>query len=222
MTPDAISRMLLMCWMGALGLLLIRLLWLRLHHDYLLFAVSCATDVIFGITMLHYGLASQATAGLGLLGDTMDVFLTPSVGAELFGPARATEPYASRQLTPLIFTLLAGLGIDLFLVSSPDADSLQAASVLAFMVDTVVALVVVSYVLRRLRTRERTADRNLAWLQRLFAVELIASVVRSLFGLFLDSPQASVLDILFFSVCLCATSACVISLRKQPELPVSS
>jgi hypothetical protein len=222
MTADAIAQILLILWMSALGCLLIRLLILRLHYSHLLFTVSCGLDLVFGIATLQHGIASPASASLGLLGDTMDVFLTPSVAAELFGSTRALEAYPGRQLAPLILTLLAGIGVELFLASSPDNESFQSASVLAFVADTMVTLLVVSYVIRKARQQNVAVERNSLWLRRLFAVELVASAIRSLIGPFLASPQVGVVDILFFSICLVATAVCTFALRKTiPAAPAS-
>jgi hypothetical protein len=221
MTADAISQILLISWMIALGLLLIRMLALRLHHSHLLFVVSCGIDLVFGIATLQYGIASQAAAGLGLLGDTMDVFLTPSVASELYGPPVSVEAYPTRTLTPLILTLLAGIGIDLFLTSTPDTDSFQSAGLLAFIADTIITLLVISYIVRRSRQQELLVERNSLWLRRLFAIELIASGLRSLVGPFLAEPQVGIVDVLFFGVCLVATSVCMFALRRPPEAATS-
>jgi hypothetical protein len=221
MTADAIAQILLISWMVALGLLLMRMLMLRLHHTHLLFAVSCGIDLVFGIATLQYGIASQAAAGMGLLGDTMDVFLTPSVASELFGPPVAVEAYSTRTLTPIILTLLAGIGIDLFLTNTPDADSFQSASLLAFVADTIITLLVISYIVRRSRQQDLLVERNSLWLRRLFAVELIASGLRSLVGPFIAEPQVGIVDVLFFAVCLAATAVCMLALRKTPESSAS-
>lgn len=221
MSPDAIAQILLISWMVALGLLVIRMLILRLHQTYLLFVTSCGIDLLFGIATLQYGIASQAAASLGLLGDTMDLFLTPSVAAELFGPPGSIEGYPTRQLTPLILTLLAGIGIDLFLTSTPDTDSFQSAALLAFVADTIVTLFVISYLIRRSRQQDLIVERNALWLRRLFAVELIAGALRSLIGPFLASPESGIVDVLFFGTCLVATTVCTFALRKAPEAPVS-
>jgi hypothetical protein len=221
MNLDAIARILLILWMSALGCLVIRLLLLRLHHGYLLFTVSCGLDLAFGVATLQYGITSQASETLALLGDTMDIFLTPSVAAELFGPAGAFEAYPARQITPLILTFVAGLGIELFLAGNPDTESFQSASVLAFLADTIVTLVVIGYITRKARQRDAAVERNALWLRRLFAVELVAGAIRNLVGLFLASPQVGVIDIVFFSVCLVATAVCTFALRKPPPAPAS-
>ncbi|HXE14475.1 MAG TPA: hypothetical protein VN633_20280 [Bryobacteraceae bacterium] len=217
MSPDGIAQVLLICWMAALGLLLVRMLFLGLHRSHLLFAVSCGIDLVFGIAILKIGIASAAAGALGLLGDTMDVFLTPSIAAEFYGPPGTFEGNATRQLTPLIFTLIAGIGIILFLVSGPDRDTFQSASALAFIADTLVTLFVISYVIRRSRQMDSPVDRNSLWLRRLFAVELIAGALRSVIGLFFASPKIGILDILFFAVCLIATFVCMFALRKPVE-----
>jgi hypothetical protein len=217
MNPDAIAQALLICWMTALGLLLVRILFLRLHRSHLLFAASCGIDLVFGIAMLKIGIVSTAAAALGLLGDTMDIFLTPSIAAEFYGPPNLFETRPSRQLTPLIFMLIAGLAIDLFLIGGPDSDTFQSASVLAFIADTLVTLFVISYVIRRSRQMDPLVDRNSLWLRRLFAIELIAGALRSVIGLFFASPQIGILDILFFAVCLIATFVCMFALRKPAE-----
>jgi hypothetical protein len=221
MSADAIAQIVLILWMSALGCLLIRLLVLRLHHSHLLFTVSCGLDLVFGIATLQYGIASQASASLGLLGDTMDVFLTPSVAAELFSEAGAFEASPARWTAPLVLILFAGICIDLFLASTPDNDSFQSASVLAFVADTIVTLLVISYVIRKTRQQDVAVERNILWLRRLFAVELVAGAIRSLIGPFLASPQVGVVDILFFSVCLVATAVCTFALRKPPPAPAS-
>jgi hypothetical protein len=216
MSPDGIAQVLLICWMAALGLLLVRMLFLGLHRSHLLFAVSCGIDLVFGIAILKIGITSTAAGSLGLLGDTMDLFLTPSIAAEFYAP-EAFEGSPTRQLTSLIFTLIAGIGIILFLVSGPDNDTLQSASALAFIADTLVTLFVISYVIRRSRQVDALVDRNSLWLRRLFAVELIAGALRSVIGLFFASPKIGILDILFFAVCLIATFVCMFALRKPAE-----
>jgi hypothetical protein len=110
--------------------------------------------------------------------------------------------------------LVAGIGIVLFLISGPDNDSFQSASMLAFVADTLVTLFVISYVIRRSRQVEPLVERNAFWLRRLFAIELIAGALRSVIGLFFASPQIGILDILFFAVCLVATAVCMLALRK--------
>lgn len=214
MDPDTIAQVLLICWMAALGLLLARMLFLGLHRPHLLFAVSCGIDLVFGITILKVGIASTVAGVLGLLGDTMDIFLTPSIAAEFYTPPESFEGSPTRQLTPLIFTLIAGIGVILFLLSGPDNDTFRSASVLAFIADTLVTLFVISYVIRRGRQTDPLVDRNSLWLRRLFAVELIAGALRSVIGLFFASPQIGILDILFFAVCLIATFVCMFALRK--------
>jgi hypothetical protein len=214
MNADATAQVLLICWMTALGLLLVRMLFLGLHRSHLLFVASCGIDLVFGIATLKIGFASAAAGSLGLLGYTMDLFLTPSIAAEFYGPPGLFEARPSRQLTPLIFTLVAGIGIVLFLISGPDNDSFQSASMLAFVADTLVTLFVISYVIRRSRQVEPLVERNAFWLRRLFAIELIAGALRSVIGLFFASPQIGILDILFFAVCLVATAVCMLALRK--------
>ena len=215
MSPDAIVQVLLIAWMAALGLLLVRLLWLGLHHRYLLFVISTGLDLVFGAATLQSGLASRVAQNLGLLGDTMDIFLTPSIAIELFGPADRPALPTSRYLSPLILMVLAAGGIVLFLSGSPDAESFQSASMLAFLADTMVTLLVLSFVARRHRQKE-VVDRNTLWLRRLFTFELVMSALHSLVAPFIGASQFNFVDMAFFSTSMLATAVCTFALRRVP------
>jgi hypothetical protein len=216
MSSDAIVQWLLIAWMVSLGLLLMRMLWLGLHHRYLLFVISTGLDVVFGAATLQSGLASRAAQNLGLLGDTMDIFLTPSIAVELFNPADHPALPPARHFSPLILMVLAAGGIVLFLSGSPDADSVQSASMVAFLADTMVTLLVLSFVARRYRQKE-IVDRNTLWLRRLFTFELVMSALHSLIAPFLAASQFSVVDMAFFGTSMIATAACTLALRRVPE-----
>jgi hypothetical protein len=216
MSPDAIVRIMLILWITALGLLLLRLLWLRLHQTYLLFTISAALDLVFGLASLKYGLLSRSVANLGLLGDTMDLFLTPSIALELFSAPGTFAMYPIRYLSPVLLTVFAGAGINLFLVSGPDSDSLEAAAGLAYIADTMMTIFVLSFVLRKNRTQELLVERNTLWLRRLFTIELIMSAVHSLIAPFIDAKQFNFVDIVFFGLSVIATAACTLALRKTP------
>jgi hypothetical protein len=117
-------------------------------------------------------------------------------------------------LSPLLLTLLAGAGIDLFLADGPDTESFQSASGLAFLVDTMITLFVVSFVIRKMRQKEPALSRNTLWLRRLFAFGLIASTLHNLISAFLDVNQFNILNVVFFSLSAVATGFCAASLRK--------
>jgi hypothetical protein len=216
MTPDAIIHTLLILWVGALVLLLARLFLLRLHKAYILFTVSTALDIVFGIATLQSGISSQGAENLALLGDTMDIFLTPSVAVELISMPGTGGAYSSRYLSVVLFMLLAGAGITMFLAGSPDKDSFEAATSLAYIADTMMTLFVISFLLRRLRLKDLTADHNTQWLRRLFLIQLSASAIHSLLAPFLPQSAFNIVDILFFSVSLAATLLCTLRLRKAP------
>ncbi len=216
MSPDAILHVLLILWMVALGLLLARMFLLGLHKTYFLFTISTALDIIFGVATLKFGFASQGVENLSLLGDTMDVFLTPSVALELISLPVLRSAAPARFLSPVVFTLLAGAGINIFLAGSPDKESFEAAGALAFIADTMVTLLVISFLVRRLRQQDLAVERNPQWLRRLFLFQLVASAVHSLSALFVNQAAFSFVDIAFFSLSLVATVVCTLALRKPP------
>lgn len=221
MPLDTIVQYLLMAWMAALGLLLVRMLWLRLHHQYLLFVISTGLDVVFGAATLETGLTSRAAQGLGLLGNTMDIFLAPAIAIELFHPQDRPALSQGRFLSPLILMIVAAGAVILFLSGSPDNDSFQSAAGLAFLVDTMVTLFVLSFVVRRYRQKE-IVDRNTLWLRRLFAFELVMSTLHSLVGPFLEEWQFNFFDIGFFAVSVIATAICTFALRRSPSVPAKA
>jgi hypothetical protein len=216
MQLDTVVHILLIAWMAALGLLLVRMLWLGLHHQYLVFAISTGLDIVFGVATLQSGLASHAAESLGLLGDTMDIFLTPAIASELFGMGDRPATSSGRSLTSLVLMIVAAGAIILFLSSSPDTDSLQSAATVAFLADTMVTLLVLSFVVRRYRQNEMV-DRNTLWLRRLFTFELVMSALHSLIAPFLAASQFNFVDIGFFSASMIATAICTFALRRAPS-----
>jgi hypothetical protein len=116
----------------------------------------------------------------------------------------------------VLLTVFAGAGINLFLVSGPDSDSLEAAAGLAYIADTMMTIFVLSFVLRKNRTQELLVERNTLWLRRLFTIELIMSAVHSLIAPFIDAKQFNFVDIVFFGLSVIATAACTLALRKTP------
>ena len=215
MSPDAIVQVLLIAWMAALGLLLLRMLWLGLHQRYLLFVISTGLDLVFGAATLQFGLVSRVAQNLGLLGNAMDIFLTPSIAIELFIPQARAAMSPTRFLSPVILMILAAGGIVLFLNGNPDTDSFQSAAMLAFLADTMVTLLILSFVARRHRQKE-IVDRNTLWLRRLFTFELVMSALHSLVAPFLAASQFSFVDMAFFSISLIATAVCTFALRRVP------
>lgn len=221
MPLERVVSILLIAWMAALALLLLRMLWLGLHQRYLLFAISTGLDIVFGAATLQSGLATRAAQNLGLLGDTMDIFLTPSIAAELFAPADRSSGAASRPMTTVVLMILAAGGIILFLSGTPDADSFQSAAMVAFLADTMITLFVLSFVVRRHRQKE-IVDRNTLWLRRLFTFELVVSALHSLIAPFLAASQFSFADIAFFSASMVATAVCTFALRRSPSAAPAS
>src|SRR4051812_10628113 len=167
MPADGIEQILVMVWIAALAILILRMLMLRLHQTYFLFTISTGLDLIFAAAVLKNGLVSKGSASLALLGDTMDIFLTPSVALELFSVAGGPAAYPFRVLSPLLLMLFAGAGINLFLSDNPDADTLQAALELAHIADLMITVFVISFVIRKLRQQDAPLDRNTLWLRRL-------------------------------------------------------
>ncbi len=215
MSIDSLVQILLIAWMAALALLLLRMLWLGLHHQYLLFVISTGLDVIFGAATLQSGLASRAAQGLGLLGDTMDIFLAPAIGVELFTSIDRPSLPPSRFLTPVILMILAAGAVVLFLGGNPHTGSFPSGAARGFLPDTLVTLLVLSFVMRRYRQKE-IVDRNTLWLRRLFTFELAVSLLHSLVAPFLAASQFNFVDIGFFSTSMVATAICTFALRRVP------
>jgi hypothetical protein len=215
MSSDTISHIFLLLWVASLACLVIRLFYLKLYLEYLLFTISTALSVVFGFASSRLAPTAPGQESLGLLGNTMDIFLEPSIALELFGSAARTAAQ-SRFWSPLILMTLSGVGIAAFLLGSPDKDSFEAAASFAFIIDTIVTVVVLTYVIRRLREGGPPPDRNLLWLRRLFVFELATSVVRGALAFVVSLSYSSILDILFFGTGLIATAICTFGLRKAP------
>jgi hypothetical protein len=216
MPGDGIEQILVTVWIAALSILLLRMLMLRLHQTYLLFTISTGLDLIFAAAILKNGLVSKGSASLALLGDTMDIFLTPSVALELFSVSGGLAAYPFRVLSPVLLMLFAGAGINLFLADNPDTDALQAALELAHIADLMITIFVISFVIRKLRQQDSTLDRNTLWLRRLFFIELISSAIQSMAAPFVDAQYYGVVESAFLSISVLATAICTISLRKIP------
>ena len=221
MPLDTVLQFLLIAWMAALGLLLVRMLWLGLHQQYLMFVISTGLDVVFGAATLQTGLTSRAAQGLGLLGNTMDIFIAPAIAVELFHPQDRPALSPARFLSSVILMILAAGAVILFLSDTPDTDSFQSAAGLAFLADTMVTLLVLSFVVRRYRQKE-IVDRNTLWLRRLFTFELVMSALHSLIGPFLAEGQFTFFDIGFFGVSVIATAICTVALRRSPSVPAKA
>lgn len=205
-----------MIWLAALCLLLLRLFQLRLNHRFSLFTVSTAFDIVFGAATVYIGLNAAGMANIGLLGDTMDLFLTPFVAFELFSNPES-ENNSARFIGPCLVTLGAAACVVFFLMSSPEPDSIETAEGLAFLMDTVMTIVIIWYSLRKLSRASVAPDRNLLWLRRLFLVELVSSALRSLVEPLFAGAHLTALDIIFFVISVIATAVCAFSLRKRSE-----
>jgi hypothetical protein len=215
MSVATISHVLLLLWVASLACLAIRLFHLKLHLEYLLFTVSTALSVVFGFASAQFPPNAPAQESLGLLGNTMDIFLEPSIALELFG-VRSKPATQSRFWSPLILMMMGGLGISAFLLASPDNTSFEAASSFAFIIDTGVTVFVLIYVIRQIRESGVAPDRNLRWLRRLFVFELAMSVARGALAFVVSLSYSNILDILFFGTGLIATAICTFGLRKAP------
>lgn len=206
-----------MVWLAALCLLLLRLFQLGLHQRLPLFTVSTGFDIVFAAATVYLGLNATGMANVGLLGDTMDLFLTPFVAFELFSPQLKGESGAVRFVGPCLVTLGAAAAVVLFLMSSPDSDSIETAEGLAFLLDTVMTVVVIWYALRKLSRSSAAPDRNLIWLRRLFLVELVSSALRSIIEPLFASAHLTAIDIIVLVVSVTATAVCALSLRRRSE-----
>lgn len=221
MSPDFGLQVLLILWLVALGLLLLRMLQLGLHHPYLFFAISTGISLVFGVATLLVGINSHETGNLAMLDDTMDIFLVPSIAIELFAIARQNAAAAGRSLMPLYLMIIAGSGVVLFLSGSPDAESVQAGYTLAYMADTMVTILVLSFVVRKSREKQ-VLERNTLWLRRLFTIELIISAVQSFIALFIKPSQFSFFAMAFFGASMIATAVCTFALRRDPSVPAKA
>lgn len=208
---------LLILWLAALCLLMLRLLHLRLHHSYPLFTMSTGFDIIFGAAAVYMGISAAGMANLGLLGDTMDVFLTPFIALELFSIRPDRDGAPARFIGPALVTLAAAGAVVVFLMNSPDGDSLEAAEGIAFLADTVMTVVVIWYALRKSFRASPLPGRNLLWLRRLFLIELVSSALRNLVAPLFANARLTLLDIAFIAVSVIATAVCTLALRKKNE-----
>ena len=222
MSADTTIHYLLILWLAALCLLMLRLLHLRLHHRYPLFTLSTGFDIVFGAATVYIGLNAAGMANLGLLGDTMDLFLTPFIAFELFSTNVERKGDYAKFMGPALVTMGAAAVVVLFLMSSPDADSIEAAEGLAFLMDTLVTVVVIWYALRKSSRASATPERNLLWLRRLFLVELVSSALRSIIEPLFASAHVTALDIVFFVVGVIATAVCTFALRKKSDPSVAA
>jgi hypothetical protein len=220
MSADSIMFYVLIVWLAALFVLLLRLFQLRLHQRIPLFTISTAFEIVFGATTVYLGLNAAGLANLGLLGDTMDLFLTPFIAFELFA-ARPDNDRSSKFIGPAAVTLGAAATVVAFLMSSPGGDSIEAAEGLAFLADTVMTVVVIWYALRKMAGSSAAPGRNLLWIRRLFLVELVSSALRSIIEPLFASTHFNMLDIAFFAVSVIATALCTFALRKtsEPSVP---
>jgi hypothetical protein len=216
MSPDSIMRYVLVIWLVALLALLLRLFQLHLHHRIPLFTLSTAFDIVFGATTAYLGVNATALANLGLLGNAMDLFLTPFIAFELFS-AKSEGDGNSKFLGPALVTLGAAAAVVLFLMGSPGVDSIEVAEGLAFLADTVMTVVVAWYALRKMGGSTAAPGRNLLWIRRLFVIELVSSALRSIIEPLLASAHFNALDIVFFAVSVIATALCTVALRKRSE-----
>lgn len=214
-------QLLLILWLVALALLLLRMLQLGLHHPYLLFAISTGLSLVFGVATLQAGINSHVTENLGMLADTMDIFLAPSIAMELFALPKQLGTPVGRSLMPVYLMIIAGSGVVMFLSSSPDAESVQSAYTLAYMADTMVTILVLSFVMRKNREKQ-IVERNTLWLRRLFTMELVISATQSLIALFIKPSQFSFFAMAFFGVSMIATAVCTFGLRREPSVPAKA
>src|SRR5271166_134687 len=180
MSLDAIAKTLMILFLGALAVFLVRLIMLRIQERYPIFVISNGLDMVFGVAMVLLGTGARSLVNVDLVALAIDVALTPFVAFELYRATKADDPFSLRFLAPVVVAMLAGCVVTGYLATAPDEEALKEAYATAYLFDTVVTLGVLGFLVGKLRRGAGPADRNLKWMRRLFVFEIASSGIRNM------------------------------------------
>ncbi len=218
MSVDAVEKVLLVLFLGALAVFLLRLMMLRIQLRYPLFVISNGLDMVFGAAMVLLGAGSRGLLNVDLLATAIDVTLTPFVAFELYRSSKADDAASLRFLGPVVAAMLAGCIVTGYLGTGPDDESLKGAYATAYLLDTAVTLGVLGFLVGKLRRGVVPAERNLKWMRRLFVFEIASSGLRNMMEPFLPAQSSQIAYLVYVGLSFIVMVVCAAALRKQPEV----
>ena len=218
MSPDGIEQILLGLVVAATGLLLLRLMMLKLHDPFPLFTVSVGLGVVFGVAAITLGAKQPGFMELEALSLAIDFFLTPFVALELYRTISAGEHETQswRFLGPIAASLLAGGFVVVYFASNPEKQDREQVMSVAFILDTLMTFCVLGYLISTIRKGLPQADRNIKWLRRFFLLTTAADAIDSfveinlIFAGIPEKPAHFAYSGLVFAI----TAVCALALRK--------
>ncbi|MGA7415944.1 MAG: hypothetical protein WBW33_36065, partial [Bryobacteraceae bacterium] len=136
MSVDAVAKVLMVLFLGALAVFLLRLIMLRIQHWYPIFVISNGLDMVFGVATVLLGVGSRGEANVELVALAVSVTLTPFVAFELYRAKKPDDHLSLRFLAPVVAAMLAGCVVTGFLGTGPDEESMKEAWLTAYLFDT--------------------------------------------------------------------------------------
>jgi len=218
MSVGAIETALMVMFLAALAIFLVRLIMLRIQDVYPIFVISNGLDMVFGATAVVLGNGSRSMANVDLVGLAISVALTPFVAFELYRTKRADDHASLRFLAPVVVAMLAGCVVTGYLATGPDEESLKDAYVTAYLFDTAVTLGVLGFLVGKLRRGVGPADRNLTWMRRLFLFEIASSGIRNLVEPMLTAQSSQIAYDVYVGLSFVVMAVCAFALRKPAEV----
>jgi hypothetical protein len=218
MQVDAVSKVMMVLFLGALAVFLVRLIMLRIQNRFPLFVISNGLDMVFGVTMVALGTETRSLLNVDLLGLVMGATLTPFVAFELYRSQYDEDHQSLRFLVPITATVVAGCIVTAYLGSTPDEESMKGAYEFGILFDTVVTFGVLGLLVGKMRHGVSPADRNLSWMRRLFVFEVASSGLLTLVDALAPAQSGNVVHLIYVGLSFVVMAVCALALRKQQQV----
>ncbi len=209
------------------GLLLCRVLLLRLHRVYLFITLICLLGLFFDVVLLWFGPSSQESARIFLYSRFLYAMLFPAVAWDVF---EEMKPQISklrrlgiiRLISGLLLATIFGLIVSAFAENEPGAPPARLATLaIVLWAGSSTASLTFLFALRKnLRAQKIELPRNtFVWLifyQLSFAYEILSCFFVVVAPL-LKSPATDIVELVLSIYDIAITSWCIVKLRALPS-----
>ena len=209
------------------GLLLIRVLMLRLQRVYVFITLACALSLLFDIVTVWLGTGSQASFRVFVYSRFLYVFVYPLTAADVFEEVKdRTSKLRRLALTKLIsglfFAALFGFVLSLFIQGEANGEPVVTTTLaLVLWAGSSSATLAFLWTLHRgmkLQNIDRPNNTSV-WLG-FWALTLIAEVLSCFYELlvpFVKAGATDVANLLFLTYGIAITGWCIVRLRAVPS-----
>jgi hypothetical protein len=214
------------------GLLLLRVLQLRLNRVYVFVTLACGLTLFFDIVGLWFGITSEENQRVFLYSRFLYTFIYPLVAWDVFEQmadqiGKLRKMAMGRLISGLVLTSIVGLLIAGSSDSGDSSSSGGALEMVAFILwagTSTTSLAFLLTVQRILNIQKLELPRNTFVWMRYFQLSLLAEVVNCfsslVFSLVKSTAAFSVVNVIFICYEIAITTWCLVRLRIiQSDVP---